>query len=258
LRPPLDQRLSVVVRFFHRIGSPDIFKGSLLLMVAIFIFIAIVFSLSRMGLVTAVFSIFSVALLTRFAKSIGRVNWKLILGSVFLAALIVVWIGVRPIAEHFARLTADESVFVSESAEGRLDVWRDAAKLVRLHPLTGIGLGCFEFAFTRFQSSQLMLIVDHAHNDFLELTVELGVPASLLLLSLILSILFGGLRAAVRLSSRRDTALAIGCVSGIFALLLHSFVDFNLYIPANAVVLAVLLGICRSLSDQPLPVRIPS
>jgi hypothetical protein len=47
-----------------------------------------------------------------------------------------------------------------------------------------------------------------------------------------------------------DKFFALGCVGGIVAILLHSLVDFNLYIPANALVFASLLGLTMSLKSS--------
>ena len=40
-----------------------------------------------------------------------------------------------------------------------------------------------------------------------------------------------------------ERVVALGCVGSIVAILLHSFADFNLYIPANALFFSVILGL---------------
>jgi O-antigen ligase len=136
--------------------------------------------------------------------------------------------------------------------EGRLALWRDVIQLIGAHPVTRVGLGCFEFAFTRFQSSELALIIDHAHNDYLELAAEIGIPAAAVVFSLIVIVLVRATRASLRIVSHRDRAVVVGSIAGACALLVHSTVDFNLYIPANALLFAVLLGVSYSVSAERL------
>jgi O-antigen ligase len=241
--------------FLDRLGHPEILKSLLLLLVAILLFVAIVFSLSRMGLVSALFSLAVLAALASVGRRFGRVNWKLLAACLAIGAAITVWIGAGPVVDHFARLSHDEPL-AAETSEGRMAEWKSVAKLIRRHPWTGVGLGCFEFAFTRFQSTQLTLIADHAHNDYLELAAELGIPAAAVLFALIFFVVLQAARATLRAQSSRtrsnfspsnlDRALAIGAVAAASALLVHSTADFNLYIPANALVLAVLLGMAYS------------
>jgi len=241
--------------FLDRLGHPEILKSLLLLLVAVLLFVAIVFSLSRMGLVSALFSLAVLAMLASVGRRFGRVNWKLLAACLAIGAAITVWIGAGPVVEHFARLSHDEPL-AAESSGGRVAEWKSVAKLIRQHPWTGVGLGCFEFAFTRFQSAQLTLIADHAHNDYLELAAELGIPAAAVFFALVFFVVARAARATLRAQSNPtrssfspsnlERALTIGAVAAASALLVHSTADFNLYIPANALVFAVLLGMAYS------------
>jgi O-antigen ligase len=248
-----------------RLGHPEILKSLMLLLVAILVFVAIVFSLSRMGLVSALFSLALLAVLASVGRRFGRVNWKLLAACVAIGTALAVWIGAAPVVDHFARLSHDEPL-AAENGEGRVAEWKSVAELIRQHPWTGVGLGCFEFAFTRVQSTQLTLIADHAHNDYLELAAELGIPGAILFFSLIFFVVARAARTTLRSRlnagpshpapsrsaqshfspSNLDRALCIGAVAGASALLVHSTADFNLYIPANALVFAVLLGMAYS------------
>lgn len=238
---------------FARAGHPEILKSLLLLLTATVIFVAIAFSLSRMGLVSAFFSVLALAALTHASHRLNRVNWKLLFACVALSAIVAMWIGAGPVVEHFARLSQDDPLAVDRT-EGRVALWRDVAKLIRAHPVTGVGLGCFEFAFTKFQSTELTLVIDHAHSDYLELAAELGIPAAVILFALIAYTLTRSTRTSLRTPSHRDRAIAFGAIAGASALLVHGAVDFNLYIPANALIFAVLLGISYSncAENQPL------
>jgi O-Antigen ligase len=233
-------------------GHPEVLKSIVLVLLAVLIFVAIAFSLSRMGLVCAIFSLLVLGALAYATRRATRVNWKFLLASLVLGGAAAAWIGVGPVVEHFERLSQDESFSATNRTEGRLALWRDVIQLIGAHPVTRVGLGCFEFAFTRFQSSELTLIIDHAHNDYLELAAEIGIPAAAVVFSLIVMVLVRATRASLRIVSHRDRAVVVGSIAGACALLVHSTVDFNLYIPANALLFAVLLGVSYSVSAERL------
>jgi O-antigen ligase len=102
------------------------------------------------------------------------------------------------------------------------------AQMIRQRPWLGFGLGNYVHVYPEFASFDIGLTVDHAHNDWAEWTVEGG----LLMLLLMLGIALAGLRAALR----------SGWALGIYAVFLHSLVDFPLQIPAIAALLFTFLA----------------
>jgi O-antigen ligase len=232
--------------FLDQLGRPEMLKSLLLLLVATTLFLATVFSLSRMGMISMFASIGVMGAVQCSGKS--RSLLAAVLTLVLLASGVAasMWVGVAPVVEHFGQLPRNEAP--AHSSEGRVALWGDTLKLIGEHPWTGVGLGCFEVAFTAVQSIQLTYVADHAHNDYLELAAELGLPAAVLLFSLLLWLAGRILRASRRAQSSLRRALALGSLGGIGALLVHSVADFNLYIPANALVFAVLLGMGYAMS----------
>jgi O-antigen ligase len=132
----------------------------------------------------------------------------------------------------------------------RLVVARDSLRLVRAHPWLGTGLGSFEVAFPRYQSSPTDLVWDHAHNDYVEALAETGLIGGLLVISaLVLFFRLAFRRLGERLRHRAEW-IQIGAAIGCCGLLVHSFVDFNLHIPANAAWFFVLAGIATTKTDS--------
>lgn len=119
----------------------------------------------------------------------------------------------------------------------------DTLLILRDHPLTGTGLGSFPTVFPQYQTVPGDLIWGHAHNDFAEGLAETGMIGAVLI--------FGALiiyftRAFERLRARpRNVAewMQLGAMTAVLGLLVHSFFDFNLRIPANAAWFAVCCGI---------------
>ncbi|HXQ26881.1 MAG TPA: O-antigen ligase family protein [Candidatus Acidoferrales bacterium] len=246
-------RGSAVRAALENLNEPAILKSLLLLFAATILLVAIVFSFSRMGMISAFVSL----------VVMGAVVWaggrRSLLPSALILVLLaggvaaVAWVGVAPVVERFEQLPQNEPL--AAAGVGRVAAWRDTLQLVRAHPLAGAGLGCFRYAFTAVQSTQLTYLVDHAHNDYLEFAAELGIPGAALFFAPLFWIAFRTLRAALRARSRLARSLALGSLGASVALLVHSAADFNLYIPANALVFAVILaiGYAASLDDPAAP-----
>jgi O-antigen ligase len=221
-------------------------KFLLCLFLAIVLFVGLVFSRSRMGIVSAVVS--TLLLFTLIATSGRRRVNAALLAIVFLSAGIwmVVWIGPEPVIARFGALGQE----YPGSGQSRWGIWQDTLQLIRQHPWLGSGLGTFAIAYPSVQTALLSWFVDHAHNDYLQLASEVGLPMALLFFGAVFSLLARSNRRFRMGESRFDRAIALGCFGAIVAILLHSLTDFNLYIRANALVFAVVLGLAYANSPK--------
>ncbi len=150
---------------------------------------------------------------------------KILVAVVFLYLL---WLGVGPVIERFWELT-------KTIHRGRILVWKDTWSLVKDFPIFGTGFGTFKFVFQHYKSFPEQAIYDFAHNDYLQLLAEGGGISLLAFLWLVVRALKGLLKS--------PTPIARGATAGFLAILFHSFFDFNLHIPANAYVFAIILAI---------------
>ncbi|MDP2915311.1 MAG: O-antigen ligase family protein [Candidatus Aminicenantes bacterium] len=119
--------------------------------------------------------------------------------------------------------------------EGRPVVYENTIEMMGQFPLFGTGPGTYVYAYPKYEKTGTSRLMDHAHNDYLELLAESGaIAGGCLLLSV-----FGTLIVLLgRWTKRRDyfvRGITIGCLAGIVAILVHSVGDFNLRIPANAI-----------------------
>lgn len=201
--------------------------------------VAVIFSRSRTGIFATLFTLVFVGLLAQV--KIRRKAWVLGLAVfVLIAAGYGLWIGLNPVLSRFEALKGGTQYL---EAEGRLPVWRSTLEMARNHPLTGVGLGTFRYGFPRFQTNYLNLYYSHAHNDFLELLAETGWPGALLIFVPIFVLLILMIRSFATDPRRYRPAVTLGCIGSTVALLVHSLADFNLHIPSNALVFAIVLGI---------------
>jgi O-antigen ligase len=108
-------------------------------------------------------------------------------------------------------------------------------RIFRDHLATGTGLGTFEAVYPQYQSFVTDKTWTEAHNDYAQMLVETGLIGGLLaLLSLLIFLhdaFWVGLRSGL---SGTPGWIQLGAALGCCGLLVHSFVDFNLHIPANA------------------------
>jgi O-antigen ligase len=137
----------------------------------------------------------------------------------------------------------------------RLVAARDTLRVFAAHPSLGTGLGSFELAFPPYESVPTDQVWQHAHNDYAEALAETGLAGGLLMV--VALVMFFGLafrNLAQRL--RDDTGwIQLGAAIGCCGLLVHSFVDFNFHVPANAAWFAV----CAALaSASPSDTRVTS
>jgi O-antigen ligase len=214
----------------------------LCLFVAVVLFAALFFSRSRMGIAAACASLILIFGLAGISRFHGKMGLALSAAFVALSIGLAFWIGPGPIVERFA----DVGQELTAHDQSRLAIWRDALPLVRQNAVLGTGLGTFPIAYTAVQTTFLSQFVNHAHNDYLELASDLGLPAALVLFGGIFWILARAVRTFLRARGSFERSVALGCAGSIAAILLHSMADFNLYIPANALLFALVLGIAAS------------
>jgi O-antigen ligase len=223
------------------LGGKKLSRIGLWLLAATVMVAGLFFSLSRMGIISAVSSLAVMASFSGFQRKVGL--W-ITAGIMSCGIILVLWMGAGPAVGRFATIS-EEYASVDES---RWSLWRDTARLIGGHPLLGSGLGTFPVAFTRVQSTFLGQFVNHAHNDYLELASDLGIPAAALFFGSTGALLVRVARKAASSEVSFERAMALGCLGSIAAILLHSLADFNLYIPANALVFSLILGLAASVS----------
>ena len=209
------------------------------LFLAVIVVVGSICSKSRGGIVGIAASVALVAVLAQVKT--GQRVWLLGLLLFLLGAgAYGMWIGLGPLAERFQALGQQGYM---EQADLRVPVWRDDLRLIHDYPLTGTGLGTFASAFRQYQTVGVNLFFDHTHNDYLEVASDTGLVGAALLFIPILVLLVRMMASFLSDPRRYRRSVTLGAIGSVTALLLHSATDFNLQIPANALIFAVVLGI---------------
>lgn len=104
------------------------------------------------------------------------------------------------------------------SAGSRIEIWKASAEMISDRPLVGVGPGRFLYEYPSYQTAAHVRIeggdtrADQAHNVFLQVAVEAGVPAAFALLALLGLALTAGFAAA-----RSSDAVALAATLGLVA-----------------------------------------
>jgi O-antigen ligase len=153
----------------------------------------------------------------------------------FLAFLFVSWLGVKQVLDRFSSLQSLE-VTTGKRASMRQDTWH----IFLAHPLAGTGLGTLQTVFPAYETNYDGKIVNHAHNDYLEGLAETGVLGGLCCAAFLGTLFFVSLRQLLQIDKPFAAALHLSGLVGCSGLLVHSLVDFNLHIPANAILFVLM------------------
>jgi hypothetical protein len=198
--------------------------------------LGLIFSMSRMAHLSLAAAVLFVLLLmaaTKTRHAALPIVLALVLG---LGCLWGMWKGLAPVEERWQT--------IETSYEDRFLVWQTTFTLIKHFPLTGTGLGTYELAYPPYKPQKFgAMIMDHAHNDYLEFLSEVGLIGFIPWLAFFLLFLASSVRALLTRRSRYSIFLGASGLAAIVALLVHSLADFNLQIPANAMLLFLIMGL---------------
>jgi O-antigen ligase len=208
---------------------------------------ALVLSGSRSGIVGLVFELAVLALLVRSRS--GR-RWKapriMAAGAIALIALaLIVWVGAGLAIQRFSLLNVHDVPL-----DRRTSMARGAAHIFRDYPLKGAGLGTLVDVYPRYDTVYDGRLVDHVHNDYLEGLAETGALGGLCGVFFLWALYRESRKAFAPKQAHISMALHAAGIAAIAGLLFHSLVDFNLHIPANALLFLLQVFIATS---PPLP-----
>ena len=183
-----------------------------------------------------------------------RRDLRTVLGlGVFLLVVVglLTWLGGD---ELLRRLATVESAHTDLAGDMRLQINRDGLHMFLSKPVLGWGLQSFPIVYPQFRSFYTNFFVNQAHNDYLQLVVEMGLLGFAAMLWFLVVLYRSALKKVKNWTSEVSGALTLACMLGFTGILVHSTVDFNLQIPANAAIFYVL---CTLAAADPLlqPVR---
>jgi O-antigen ligase len=228
---------------------------------AAILILAVPVSLSRGGVVSLAAGLVAFVALRLWSRKASPLSTRnLVLAAAGLVAVLAVTIAVLP-HESRARVLTLTGITTEQSGSYRLALWKDTLRLAASSPVVGSGFGAYEDALPRFKTANGNFRVEHAENDHLELLAEGGLLGTGLGATAVLVLLFLATTSLREGNGRFPKALHTGAVAGLVALYVHSAFDFNLRIPSNALLAALLAATLvpaagKAAHESPLPRRL--
>lgn len=154
-----------------------------------------------------------------------------------VAIFAVITIGVLGYQNFTDALFAGSSSAAPSGITERLEIWRRAIYMIEDFPFTGVGMGAFgPVADALYPSTQFAPgVLEHAHNLFLQVAVDLGLPGLFFYVWLMAIITWQAIQTwRNRGTDKHLTCLVAGLLASQAALVVHGLLD------------AVLWGMVRS------------
>jgi O-antigen ligase len=154
--------------------------------------------------------------------------------SFFLLIVIglLIWLGGTELTKRVASIDAEARQEVSGGMRMAID--HDGLKMYARRPVLGWGLGVFPDVYPRYRSFYTNFFVNEAHNDYLQLLVEMGTLGFATMIWFIVLLYRSAIKKLGNWTEDVNGTVALATMLGCTGILVHSFVDFNLQIPANA------------------------
>lgn len=208
---------------------------------------ALFYAASRGGIVSFVVELGALGIWFVLRRSAGK--HLLSAGAVLLLSfLMVTWLGVRQAVERFSSMQALE-VTQGKRTSMAADTWR----IFLDHPWLGTGLGTLQEVFPAYESLYDGKVVNHSHNDYLEALAETGIAGGVCCAWFLGVLVFESLRRLSQPSSEFTSTVQLSGLVGCLGFLTHSLVDFNLHIPANALLFFLMANLATAEIRQMAP-----
>jgi len=216
-------------------GEQRFNKRTLILFAGAVMGIGLVFSASRGGMIATAGALLCMSLFFVFRKNHRRKGF-IILFLFLITSIYALHIGVEYPLGRFK--------YFDESLEARSRYTQKTMDMFEDYPITGVGVGNFQYAYPRYQASEdKKMFFRHAHNDWAQFLAEAGIIGLCLLFAGILYYLYRTIRLWRKRSDPFAACLGVAPLAAMTAMAIHSYSDFNLHIPANFLMLSAIMAI---------------
>jgi O-antigen ligase len=201
--------------------------------------VALILSGSRGGLVSLIAGICFLAVITYDRGGSKQLIVRLA-GILIIAAVVItgaVMIGGDNSLKRMAETASSDDV-----STNRTEIWTVSTKIISENQPFGVGMGAFGVAYSKHDPSNGLQRVEQAHNDYLEVLADTGIVGAVIGVFFIGILFVTGIRAS-RVKDRFLRGVAVGALSGCFAVLVHSLFDFVLHTTAVSVLFLTLVAI---------------
>lgn len=183
------------------------------------------------------------------------------ISTIIIGIFAIVFFGGKAIENLTLSPQADMTGLSLESLQGRLELWSRAIYMIQDFPFTGVGMGSFQFIIPVLYplfSIGPDVIIPHAHNEFFQVAVELGMPGLISFIAFYMSCFSMTIDILKRLSQLRINKplrqtewiffryIIIGLSGGLFAHMIFGFTDAVILTSKPSFIFFVVVGLITS------------
>jgi len=240
----------VIILFITRQRSLETKLG--LLFITLFLITTLAFTLSRGGWISTLTAILFLAAVLLAQKNFAHKKTILTIFAAFTIITIFI-LSSLPVVERITTLTQQDPM---DNIEGRIRCWKGTIAQIKDNLALGTGPNTFAQAYPAWQIPGHAVLRRYAHNDYLHFTAETGI----FFIPVLIYTLFVFFRTGfqnLNTQSRQKKGITLGAMAAILAILVHSFSDFNLNIPANALAFTIIAALVFHPSEQSEKICVP-
>jgi O-antigen ligase len=158
-------------------------------------------------------------------------------------------------APSYAQRIKTPETFVQTDWSMRRDMWGAALQMWQDHFWWGVGPAHYDYRFREYRPESMQMRPGRVHNDYLNLVADWGTVGGVIVLAGMVTFSAGLMKTRKYVRPPENDfgrglgnrfAFFLGASAGLLALAVHSLVDFNLHIPANAILGVTLLALLSS------------
>lgn len=180
-------------------------------------------------------------------KLVDRIVLTILILSIVFSLL---WSNANPLFQRFSEF---EQYAETAQWDFRTLTYMAAADMIRDYPWTGVGLGGFEFLYFKYRSYESARMTgelfSRTHSDFIQVLTETGIPGFAAIMAFLVSFTVAVFRGLRRNRSPISLVAVAGGMAGLGSMIFHSFVDFNMQIPANAMLFFILAATTYAIAN---------
>lgn len=204
---------------------------------------AFILSMSRGGWISLSISmLFMACVISRK----GRARFVMLIIGLFLVTFFIFVLNTVDTGLLFKRVSSYRELDFS----GRVEIWKGTLGIIKDNLFSGTGPGTFIYNFQKYRPQGLNMLVNYAHNDYLQVASETGIFGLLAMIFIIFKIIAKGLNTHRIATSSFKVWMPLALVTGVLGMAIHGVGDFNFYIPANVILFTVFSAIIFNINSM--------
>jgi O-antigen ligase len=188
------------------------------------------------------------------ARRAATLALKLVLTAALVVGIVagMILVGGEPLLNRIDTTREELAAQPAETSHSdRASIWKATLRLCYEHPITGAGFGGYWTAITRYHNGSGELVPQQAHNDYLELVASGGLIGAALFIWFAV-IFVRQAHKQLQSPDRFRRAVALGALTGLFGIAVHSLFDFGLHLTGNALICVALIALAtRQIENSP-------